>query len=383
MTVLCVVQARTGSTRLPGKVLQDVGGRPMLRFMLDRLATLRVDELVVATSELGRDDPVADVAAGAGRPVVRGPEDDVLARYALALEKFPADHVVRLTADCPLSDPRLVEHVVAVHLARRADYTANVFPRTYPKGLDVEVMRAGALRAAATRAEDAVEREHVTPYLYRRPECFTLANARHGVHYGDERWTVDTADDLEAVRHLVARMGDAFGWEDAIRAVGRSAPPPAGAVHLAPAMPEDRDFVLACRRDADAVRWSRAGRAIAPEEHARWFTAALANPAIRLRTARVDGERVGTVRVDVRGGGGEVGIAVVSHRRGQGLARALLGALVADCASDPQVVDLVACVHPENERSLRAFAAAGFVPAGGRDGFRVLRRPVARPIGEA
>jgi len=136
---LCVVQARTGSTRLPGKVLQELSGRPLLRFMLDRLADLRVDELVVATSTLERDDAVADIAAAAGRPVVRGSESDVLDRFVAALDAHPADYVVRLTADCPIADPVLVEAVIARHLDRGADYTSNVFPRTFPRGLDCEV----------------------------------------------------------------------------------------------------------------------------------------------------------------------------------------------------------------------------------------------------
>ena len=134
---LCVVQARTGSTRLPGKVLQELGGRPLLRFMLDRLSDLRVDELVVATSALGRDDAVAEIASAAGRSVVRGSESDVLERFADALTAHPADHVVRLTADCPLSDPVLIEAVLARHLDRGADYTSNVFPRTFPAGSTV------------------------------------------------------------------------------------------------------------------------------------------------------------------------------------------------------------------------------------------------------
>ena len=133
---LCVIQARTGSTRLPGKVLQDLGGRPLLRFMLDRLADLHVDQLVVATSTLDRDDAVVEVAFDAGCQVVRGSEADVLERFTDALAVFPADHVVRLTADCPLADPVLIEAVLARHLDRGADYTSNVFPRTFPRGLD-------------------------------------------------------------------------------------------------------------------------------------------------------------------------------------------------------------------------------------------------------
>jgi spore coat polysaccharide biosynthesis protein SpsF len=205
MNLLCVVQARTGSTRLPGKVLREIDGRPMLGFMLDRLDALAVDELVVATSDLERDDPIAEIAQAAGRAVVRGPEDDVLARYALAVERHPAEHVVRLTADCPLADPALVERVVAHHVDTGADYTANVFPRTYPKGLDVEVVRAVALRDAAALAGAPAEREHVTPFFYRRPQLFRLANVRHDVALGDERWTVDTEEDLDFVRRWSPR----------------------------------------------------------------------------------------------------------------------------------------------------------------------------------
>ena len=222
---LCVVQARTGSTRLPGKVLEDLGGRPLLRFMLDRLADLRVDELVVATSTLARDDAVADVAHDAGRQVVRGSESDVLDRFATALDAHPADHVIRLTADCPLADPVLVEAVLARHLDRGADYTSNVFPRTFPRGLDCEVMTAAALRTAHAEAADAVEREHVTPFLYRRPERFQLANMRNDVALGRESWTVDTRADLEFVRTIVAATNrgsddDSFSWREAWRAVG-------------------------------------------------------------------------------------------------------------------------------------------------------------------
>lgn len=381
--VVCVVQARTGSSRFPGKVLAELAGRPVLRFMLDRLEGLG-PEVVVATSDLARDDPVEEVARAAGRPVVRGPERDVLARFAVTLDAFPAAHVVRLTADCPLVDPGIVGEVIALHLDRGADYTSNVLPRTFPKGLDVEVVRAEALRTADRCAADPVEREHVTPFVYRRPERFTLANLRADVLAGDERWTVDTREDLDAVRDLVARVGrDRFSWREAWAAVGPRAEPPRGAVRLVPAAPADAEFFLACRADPEAVRWSRSGAPIPPAEHARWFAAACDDPAIRLRVGVLDGERVGTVRVDVTGGVGEVGIAVAPARRGRGLGTALLRALLADVAADPQVVRLTALVHPDNHASLRAFARTGFVPDGEHDGFRVLRRDPAVPMEEA
>lgn len=378
--VLCVVQARTGSTRLPGKVLKELGGRPMLRFMLDRLRGLDA-AVAVATSDLDRDDVVEDVARISGFRVVRGPEDDVLARFACAADAYPAEHVVRLTADCPLTDPDLVAAVIDHHLSTGADYTSNVFPRTFPKGLDVEVVTRRALLMAHTESIDPGEREHVTPFLYRRPERFRLANVRNDAPLGGERWTVDTADDLAFVRDLVARMGgDRFSWRDAWAATGPRPITPSGAVVLVPAGPGHCAFVLACRSDTSAVEWSRTGRAIGVDEHRAWYARAIDNPGVRLRVATLDGAPIGTARVDVVAGTGEVGIALAPEHRGHGLGRALLRALIDDCAADPQVVALNAAVHPANVASLKAFEAAGFAPAGDDGGFRLLRRPVREPI---
>jgi len=370
-----VVQARTGSTRLPGKVLQDLGGRPLLQFMLDRLADLRVDDVVVATSTLARDDAVSDIARAGGRAVVRGSESDVLDRFAHALRAHPADHVVRLTADCPLIDPTLVEAVLARHLDQGADYTSNVFPRTFPRGLDCEVMTAAALRTAHTEAVDAVEREHVTPFLYRRPERFILANLRNDAPLGRERWTVDTVDDLTFVREIVNAMDDdLFGWRQAWKVVGPRSFVDADAVVLVPAGRENSAFFLACRNDIDAVQHSRSRRPIGREEHARWFAAKIDDPGVRLRLASVRGDTVGTVRVDVRAGVGDVGLAVAPTYRGQGLGTAMLEALVDDVATDPQVVVLTAVVHVGNTASMRAFARVGFVADGSDGEFRRFRR---------
>jgi spore coat polysaccharide biosynthesis protein SpsF len=204
----------------------------MLAFLLDRLQPLPVDQVVVATSDLDRDDPVAEAAEAAGVGVVRGPEQDVLARFALALRRYPAAHVVRITGDCPLTDPAIVAASIDLHIHRSADYTCNVLPRTFPQGLDVEVIAADALRLADQEARLAIEREHVTPFFYRHPERFRLANLRSGEDLGDERWTVDTPSDLEVVRDILRRVGPdpAFGWRDALGTVRRRASTPRGAV---------------------------------------------------------------------------------------------------------------------------------------------------------
>lgn len=216
-TALVVIQARMGSTRLPGKVLADLGGRPLLGVLLDRIDG-RVDaEVVVATSEGAADDAVADLAERRKVAVVRGSEHDVLARFALALHEHPAGTVVRLTADCPFTDPEIVERALEVHRTTGADYTSNTLVRTYPDGLDVEVIAAPALLAAHAEAPPGPEREHVTPFVYRRPERFHLEAFRNDVDLGDERWTVDTEDDLAFVRSLVTQLGGAtFPWRDAL-----------------------------------------------------------------------------------------------------------------------------------------------------------------------
>ncbi len=351
--------------------------------MLDRLADLRVDEVVVATSTLDRDDDVVEIARDAGRPVVRGSESDVLDRFASALVAHPADHVVRLTADCPLTDPVLVESVLARHLDRGADYTSNVFPRTFPRGLDCEVMTADALRAAHAEATDPIEREHVTPFLYRRPERFALANMRNDTPLGREGWTVDTADDLAFVRKIVAAMGDGqhptdtFSWREAWAAVGPRSVGDPDAVTLLPAGRENSAFFLACRNDTEAVQHSRTGRPVGREEHARWFAAKIDDPGVRLRVGIVRGEAVGTVRVDVRGGVGEVGFAVAPTFRGQGLGTAMLEALLEDVRADPQVVTLTAAVHVGNTPSMRAFSRVGFVADGADGEFRKFRCDLA------
>lgn len=216
MSVVCVVQARMGSTRLPGKVLADVGGRSLLRFLLDRIAPLPWTR-VVATSDLEQDDDVAQAASAAGVEVVRGSEGDVLSRFARVLDVFDPQLVIRLTADCPLTDPELVRAAVALQQETDADYVSNTVVRTFPDGLDVEVVRAAVLRQAAAEAIDAYEREHVTPFVYRHPERFSHEVLRNAVDLSAERWTVDTPADLELVRSVVARLGTtSFTWRDVL-----------------------------------------------------------------------------------------------------------------------------------------------------------------------
>ena len=207
--ILAVLQARMSSTRLPGKVMRDLAGAPMLARQVERLRRARlIDRLVVATSDRAEDDPVAALGHALGLGVHRGPLEDVLARFAGALDAFgPAEHVVRLTGDCPLADSGVIDRLIALHLEQASDYASNVLAvRTFPHGLDAEVVRADVLRAAAAEAVDPYEREHVTPFVYRRPERFRLATLVSDRNEGSVRWTVDTPDDLAFVSEVYGAL---------------------------------------------------------------------------------------------------------------------------------------------------------------------------------
>ena len=222
--VICVSQARMTSTRLPGKVMQQVLGQPLLHYHLSRLASARlVDCLVVATTVNASDDVIAEYCAGLGIPVFRGSEHDVLARYEGAVEAFGADAeiVVRVTSDCPLIDPEIVDATIEAYLSGQpeVDYVA-VDNSRFPRGLDAEVFRRSALSEAAREAVDPAEREHVTPFIYRRPDRFSFAAYTTPEHYGTYRWCVDEPADFELIRRIIEALmpeKPEFRWRDCLQ----------------------------------------------------------------------------------------------------------------------------------------------------------------------
>jgi spore coat polysaccharide biosynthesis protein SpsF len=218
---LAIVQARMGSTRLPGKVLLDIGGQSMLARVMRRLSrATRLDGIVLATSVLPQDDPVAAAGEALGLPVFRGDEALVINRYHGAAVAHGADTVVRVTADCPFIDPQVVDQVIEAFETADppADFAANTLERTFPHGLDVEVSSFAALDAAWREAQEEFERIHVFPFIYRHPERFRLVGVTTEGHFHDHRWTVDTPDDLSFARALYAKLGndDRFTWQEAL-----------------------------------------------------------------------------------------------------------------------------------------------------------------------
>jgi len=235
MKVVAIIQARMASTRLPGKVLADIGGRSMLARVCRRVQrATTVDRLVVAATDRPGDGPIVDRCRQLGIACFRGSEPDVLDRYHKAAKAHAADVVVRITSDCPLIDPEVIDQVVREKgditdfrghnreksvmspFLSAADYASNTIERTWPRGLDTEVMTADALRRAAREATEPYQREHVTPYIYQHPEKFRLLSVTAEENHGHERWTVDTPEDLEFVRTVYRELGggETFSWHD-------------------------------------------------------------------------------------------------------------------------------------------------------------------------
>jgi spore coat polysaccharide biosynthesis protein SpsF len=239
--VIAIVQARMGSSRLPGKVLLDIAGKPMLERVVMRTSrAASVDQVLVATTTDAIDDPVAEYCHSRGIPCTRGSLHDVLDRYYQAAKPARADMVVRITGDCPAIDPVLVDDCVKTLLEASFDFTCNRLPspftRTYPIGLDTEVCTFAALEKAWKESTEIFHREHVMPYLYEgvelteissqlsvgvSPRGFQIAQLNHVKDYGAYRWTVDTPEDLEFMRQVYSRFGgrDDFSWTEVLDVV--------------------------------------------------------------------------------------------------------------------------------------------------------------------
>lgn len=207
--VAAIVQARMGATRLPGKPLLEVLGRPLLDYQIERMRRAKLlDEIVVATTTSPKDRSIVWLCEQLNLPYHCGSEEDVLSRYYEAAREHQADIVVRITGDCPLIDPGIIDEVVAFYLqhSHSLDYASNAMKRTYPRGLDVEIFSFQALERAYREAAKPQEREHVTPYFYCHPELFALANYASDFDLSFHRWTVDTQEDFLLISQLIAAL---------------------------------------------------------------------------------------------------------------------------------------------------------------------------------
>jgi spore coat polysaccharide biosynthesis protein SpsF len=217
---VAIVQARMGSTRLPGKVLLPLGDKPILFRVVERLRFVAaLADVVVATGDLAANDPIRELCDVEGIPCFTGSEDDVLDRYYRAAVAFRADPILRITSDCPLVDPAIVGRALELFNARADDIVYVGFDQSFPEGLDVEVIAFEALETAWREAQVRSDREHVTPFIWRQPERFAQDRITNGADVSHEHWSVDRAPDYEFVNAIFAALyplGPSFGMQDVV-----------------------------------------------------------------------------------------------------------------------------------------------------------------------
>ncbi len=224
MKIVAIIQARMGSTRLPGKVLMDLGGETVLARVVRRLRRAAlIEEIVVATTSLTADHAIVRECEQLSVRVFRGEENDVLDRYYQAAQYIGAEGIVRITSDCPLIDPEITDNTIRAFLERRPDYASNTLQRTYPRGLDTEVMTRDALECAWRGARLSYQRAHVTPYIYENPDRFCVLPVKCDADYSRHRWTLDTPEDLAFLRAVYDRADNdhSVSWRDVLALLER------------------------------------------------------------------------------------------------------------------------------------------------------------------
>lgn len=204
---LAIIQARIGSTRLPGKVLLDLEGKTVLEHVVNRVCRSRlITEVFVATTILKEDMRIVKLCSDRDFRVFCGSEEDVLDRYYQAAKLIKPDNIVRITADCPMIDSVVIDKVVKKHIEENADYTTNTLTETYPDGEDVEVFTLGSLEKAWSETILKSEREHVTPYIRKNDEIFKLLNVYNNTDLSSKRWTLDNHDDYEFIKIVFSKL---------------------------------------------------------------------------------------------------------------------------------------------------------------------------------
>ena len=205
--IVAILQARMSSSRLPGKVLKPILGKPMIQYEIERIRKSRhIDKLVLATSDDAADDCLVNMCKLHNINVFRGSLQDVLDRYYQCAKQYQAKYIVRLTGDCPVIDWTIIDQVIEKHIEDGNDYTSNTLNPTYPDGLDVEVFNFSAIEDAWNKAQLLSEREHVTPYIYKNPQKFKLGCLKNNIDLSALRWTVDEHEDFLFITQIYERL---------------------------------------------------------------------------------------------------------------------------------------------------------------------------------
>lgn len=207
MTVGCIIQARMGSSRLPGKVIMEIDNKPILEFLFDQLSYVKnLDKLILATTSLPEDNILVNLAIKNRWLFFRGSPQNVLERFYFCTKKFELDTIIRITADNPLIDPSIIENVLNIFQNNNYDYVSNCQTRTFPFGTEVEIFSKGSLEKCFSNAKKSSELEHVTPYIYNNPNLFKIYNHKNIQNLSSLRWTVDRINDYNLVKTITEKI---------------------------------------------------------------------------------------------------------------------------------------------------------------------------------
>lgn len=366
--VMIITQARMGSTRLPGKILQVVGEKTLLEYHLERLSQTGYP-IVVATTNQSSEEPLIDSLEKNGFHYYRGSEDDVLDRFYKAVQNYPAEILVRVTSDCPLIDPDIIVEAVEQYKALKDDqvYLSNCLQRTYPRGFDFEIFSAQMLNTAAKNAKDKIDREHVTPYFYRHSELpFKHVHFKTSKDFSSYRLTVDEPADLALMKELIEKYEvQDMGWSEIVEVL-ESHPELArinqhveqkklGGVSFRRAQTSDSKKLFDWRNDpvtransisTDPVSWPR---------HEEWFAKSLVDSKREIWLAIFNNQDVGMIRLDRGQDVTELSWSVAPEHRGRGLGSQILATFVSE-----HPAAYVAKVKKQNLASLKMAEKAGF-----------------------
>ena len=373
---LAIVQARMTSSRLPGKVLSDICGKPSLQRMLERVnMASSIDKVVVATTVNASDDSIVELCEKLRVDTFRGDEDDVLGRFYGAAEAAEAEIVIRLTADCPMIDPDVIDEVVSVFSINNYDYLSNTIERTYPDGLDVEIMSIDALREAHKKAIAPFLREHVTPYISgKRPDLgagnFRLGQIRFENDFSNIRWTLDTQDDLQRIRSLVSKLPEDYRWLEAL-SIAKQNPVLLGTINdnhinekltLRLAKASDVKILFEWVNTPSSLKNKvKSNAPIKWTTHKSWFNKRLNNLNIKIWLIDVNMQAIGQVRVECKINKLLIDIYIDEIFRGNDYGYKALKLLIKKCQEIYPGVPLHAIIKSENYASLNLFRRVDFL----------------------
>jgi len=385
--IAAIIQARITSTRLPGKVLMDIEGKPMLWHVINRLKlSKKINEIILAIPNTKENDILEKFAKDNKVKYFKGSEEDVLSRYYEAAKEFKSDIVVRITSDCPLIDPQVVDLVIEKHLNSGADYTSNVLQRTFPRGLDVEVFNFKVLEKTQKEARKNYQREHVTPYICENPKIFKLQNikAKGKLRRPELRLTVDTKEDLKLIREIYRHLYklrkifyteeiiDLFNNHQELIKINEKVRQKNWAneimrssnisIRIRKANFSDVEFLWYLRNQPDVYRYFKKPKRVSWEEHIKWIVPII----LRMHKKNIfiienDSLPIGQIRFDYdKEKRAQMSISLLKEFRGKGIATQSFKKAIKILKKEKKIRTFFAEVHKDNTFSQKFFENLNF-----------------------